>query len=132
MGIILTVHMVRFVPQVSGSLLRTAEDAAPRVRETAVVLGAGRAEVARALVVPTMRSQWLAAGLVVFARTLTAISSVVLLTNAQVPLLSVRMLVDVEAGRLSSAAAMNVTLAVLVAGALLAVRLLGPRSETSP
>ena len=132
LGIILTVHVVRFVPQASGSLLRTAEDAAPRVRETAVVLGAGRAEVARALVVPTMRSQWLAAGLVVFARTLTAISSVVLLTNAQVPLLSVRMLVDVEAGRLSSAAAMNVTLAVLVAGALLAVRLLGPRSETSP
>ncbi len=131
LGIILTVHMVRFVPQVSGSLLRTAEDAAPRVRETAVVLGAGRAEVARALVVPTMRSQWLAAGLVVFARTLTAISSVVLLTNAQVPLLSVRMLVDVEAGRLSSAAAMNVTLAVLVAGALLAVRLLRPRSEMS-
>ena len=131
LGIILTVHVVRFVPQASGSLLRTAEDAAPLVRETAVVLGVERAEVARALVVPAIRPEWLKAGLVVFARTLTAISSVVLLTNAQVPLLSVRMLIDVEAGRLSSAAAMNVTLAVLVAGALLAVRLLGPRSEVS-
>ncbi len=96
-----------------------------------MVLGVERAEVARALVVPAIRPEWLKAGLVVFARTLTAISSVVLLTNAQVPLLSVRMLIDVEAGRLSSAAAMNVTLAVLVAGALLAVRLLGPRSEVS-
>lgn len=131
MGIILMVHVVRFVPQASGSLLRAAEDAAPRVRDTAVVLGAERAEVARALVVPALRSEWLNAGLVVFARTLTAISSVVLLTNAQVPLLSVRMLVDVEAGRLSSAAAMNVTLAVLVAGAVLGVRLLGPPAERS-
>ena len=62
-----------------------------------MVLGVERAEVARALVVPAIRPEWLKAGLVVFARTLTAISSVVLLTNAQVPLLSVRMLIDVEA-----------------------------------
>lgn len=49
------------------------------------------------------------------ARALTATSSVILLTDAQVPLLTARMLVEVDAGRLASAAAMAVVLGVLVA-----------------
>lgn len=127
LGVVIFVHVVRFVPQVSQTLMRTSQDFTPRVRDAALVLATTRRTVARALLVPAIRQEWWEAGLVVFARTLTAVSSVVLLSNARAPLLSVRMLTDVEAGRLSSAAAMNVTLAVLIAATAFTARLLGAR-----
>lgn len=131
LGVIIFVHVVRFVPQLSHAMVRTSEEVAPQVRDTAVVLATTRRAVARALLVPAIQQEWWEAGLVVFARTLTAVSSVVLLSNARAPLMSVRMLTDVEAGRLSPAAAMNVTLAVLIAAAVLVVRLVGARPTVS-
>lgn len=48
------------------------------------------------------------------ARTLTATSSVILLSDVQVPLLSVRILIDVTEGQVSTAAAATVVLGGLI------------------
>lgn len=125
---ILTVHMLRFIPAAASPMLATAELASASIHDTALSLGVPSAVVARARLTPLLRPQFIDGGLTIFARTLTAISSVILLTNAQLPLLSVRMLVSIDAGRLSSAAAMNVVLAGLVAAAALTARLLGASS----
>ncbi|MDN5570260.1 MAG: ABC transporter permease subunit [Propionibacteriaceae bacterium] len=125
-GVVALVHLMRFGPAATVPLLRTAETTAGAVRDTAHVLGARRRDVARALLWPRLRPEFVRGTVTMFARSLTAISSVVLLTNAQAPLLSVRMLVEVDAGRLSAAAAMNVTLAALVGATALAGVLLSP------
>lgn len=125
MVVIVSVHTVRFVPVAGLPLVRTAQAQAATVRDAAVTLGVPPRLVARAMLRPRFHPDLIAGTLLVFARTLTAISSVALLTNAYVPLLSVRMLAQVDAGQLSAAAAMNVTLAALVGAAALVARRLG-------
>ena len=122
---VLTVHVMRFTPSATAPMINTARQLAGSISDTALSLGVSQTQVAHARLVPRLRPQYAGGAATVFARTLTAISSVSLLTNAQVPLLSVRMLVSVDAGRLSAAAAMNVVLAILVGAAFWAARLLG-------
>ncbi|MCA0295512.1 MAG: ABC transporter permease subunit [Actinobacteria bacterium] len=115
-GAILAVHLVRFTPRVALPALRSADALVPLLRDQAVLLGARPRDLTRSLVWPGVRTEIAGGGLATFADTLTAVSSVILLTNAQVPLLPVRMLADIDAGRLPAASAATLVLsgAVLI------------------
>lgn len=116
---IVLVYLARFIPMTSLPLLTTTAAATDHLRDTALNLGAEPGQVARLVLLPNLRPELVSGTLIALARTLTSISSVIWLVNAQVPLLSVRMLTDVDAGQLSAAAAMNVALAALIAVAAL-------------
>lgn len=123
-GVLVGVQVVRFVPPVATPMVAVAERSWRATRDTAVALRAPQRRVNRLVLQPQLRPDLLAGGLTTFARALTSISPVVLLTTAHAPLLSIRMLVAAEAGQLSAAAAMNLVLAVLVGAAMLAVLVL--------
>ena len=122
-AVIVAVHVFRFVPVVALPALRTVRSLVPAVRDSAISVGARSGDLARSVYWPRIRPELLGGGLTTWARTLTAVSSVILLTNAQVPLLTVRMLTDVDAGRLAPACAATVVLAGLVGLAAAAGRL---------
>ena len=111
---LLVVHVVRGTSGLTLTTLRTAEGLVPQVRDTAATLGVRGWRETWLVDVPHLRPALLAGGLAAFARSLTAVSSVVLLTGVSAPLLSVRIVVEVDAGRLAGASAMMVTLALLV------------------
>ncbi|QLQ17025.1 MAG: iron ABC transporter permease [Micropruina sp.] len=108
------VHCVRFMPALALPVVR-CRCGFPGVRDSALALGASRGNVARYVVWPAVRPELLGGAITTFARSLTGVSSVILLSTAQVPLLPVRMLADIDAGRLPDAAAATVVLAGLIA-----------------
>lgn len=122
-AVIVGVHIVRFVPVVALPTLRTVRSLVPAVRDSAISVGARPEDLDRSVYWPRVRPELLGGGFTAWARTLTAVSSVILLTNAQVPLLTVRMLTDIDAGRLAPACAATVVLAGLVGLAAAAQRL---------
>lgn len=110
---IVVVHVARTVPGLVEAQLTVLDSEGQRVDEAARTLGAGpsgRARLWFPAVVPVLVLALLAA----FARTLPAVSSVVFLTNSQVPLLGVRALVEADAGRVGPACAMAVALTAVV------------------
>ncbi len=111
---ILAVHLVRFTPRVALPALRSADSLVPLLRDQAVLLGARPRDLSRSLIWPGVRNEIAGGGLATFADTLTAVSSVILLTNSQVPLLPVKMLADIDAGRLPAASAATLVLSVAV------------------
>lgn len=113
-GAILAVHLVRFAPRVALPALRSAESLVPQLHDQAVLLGARPRDLRRSLVWPRVRDEIAGGGLATFADAITAVSSVILLTNSQVPLLPVRMLADIDAGRLPAASAATVVLSAAV------------------
>lgn len=123
-GVLVGVQVLRFVPTVATPMVGVAERSWRATRDAAVALRAPQRRVNRLVLQPQLRPDVLAGGLNTFARCLTSISPVVLLTTAHAPLLSIRMLVAAEAGQLSAAAAMNMVLAALTGAAMLAVLVL--------
>ncbi len=107
---ILVVHLVRFVPRVAQPALRGGEAIGTILRDQGPVLGGRPGSLTRVLVWPRVRRQVAGSALAVFADVITAVSSVILLTNSKVPLLPVQMLTDIDAGRLQSASAATVVL----------------------
>lgn len=114
-AMIAAVHVLRNAPQVATATLSGLRDLVPDARDAATLLGARGPALVRLVYAPRLRPVLRRASVMSAARALTATSSVILLTDAQVPLLTARMLVEVDAGRLASAAAMAVVLGVLVA-----------------
>ena len=114
-AVVLLVHVVRGVPAAVTPMLAAAGTLLPDTRDAATQLGARGVTLARAVYLPALGPAVRAAALTTGARTLTATSSVILLSDQQLPLLTHRMLVEADAGRLSSAAAMTVVLGALVA-----------------
>ena len=112
--VIVAVHVMRFVPMVALPVLGTARSLVPAVRDSAIAVGARPADLDRSVYWPRVRTELLGGAFTAWARSLTAVSSVILLTNSQVPLLTVRMLTDIDAGRLAPACAATVVLAGLV------------------
>lgn len=108
------VLFTRSVTATAPALLASARDLVPDARQAALSLGAGPGKLVRWVYLPRLRG---AVGLGVVlgtARTLTATSSVILLSDVQVPLLSVRILIDVTEGQVSTAAAATVVLGGLI------------------
>ncbi|MFT3861584.1 ABC transporter permease [Micropruina sp.] len=113
-GAVLTVHLARFVPRRALPALLAVESLGSQAQDTATLLGARRRDVARQLIWPRVRPELAGGSLATFADVLTAVSSVILLTSSQVPLLPVGVLADIDAGRLGDASAATVTLALAV------------------
>lgn len=111
---LLTVYALRAIPAAALGMLGASRTLVPDVRAAARSLGAGPWRMMRAVYVPRLRPAMREAMVMTVARTLTATSSVILLSDAQVPLLTVRTLVEVDAGRLATAAAMTVMSGALI------------------
>lgn len=115
---VVLVHVVRTLPGTVEPVLAAMEQQGRRLDEAALVLGARRRD--RWLVAfPVVLQALLPALVAGFSRSLTAVSSVVLLSNSRVPLLSVRMLQESGSGRVGPACAMALCLASVVALAML-------------
>lgn len=110
------VHVLRDLPRAALGALSAVGSLDPGLREAPLALGARGWRVWRALHLPAMRPALTSAAITTFARSLTAVSSVVLLADTHVPLLTVRLLVDIDAGRLAGAAAMTVVAGALIGG----------------
>lgn len=119
LGAMVTVHVIRLVPRVAASAGQLWGDALTPLWESSRDLGVAGPTAIGTVVLPRLLPPLLSGGLVTFARSITSVSGVILLTTSQAPLLSVRMLGEVDSGRVSSAAAMN----VLMAAAILATGL---------
>lgn len=111
------VLILRMVPAVAVSTLGAVRPFVPHARDTATLLGARGLDLVRSFYLPRLRHTIREATVMTAARALTATSSVILLADVEVPILTARMLVEVDAGRLATASAMAVTLGALVAAA---------------
>lgn len=117
---IVAIHVLRTLPRTAAEL-RLALRSRPRDLDAAArQLGAGPRQRFWLVAWPALREPLLSTGVANVARTLTAVSSVILLTNSQIPLLSPRALVEIDAGRLGPACAQAICLAAIV-GLLLVV-----------
>lgn len=110
------VHVLRDLPRTALGALDAVGSLDPGLREAPQALGARGWRVWQALHLPAMRPALISGAMTTFARSLTALSSVVLLADTHVPLLTVRMLVDIDAGRLAGASAMTVVAGALIGG----------------
>lgn len=115
---LLAVQVLRQTPGLLWSSLRTLADAGPQAHEAALTLGGTRRAVALHVDGPRLAPALITGVTTTFARSLTAVSSVLLLASAQAPLLTARMLVEIDLGNWSAACAMTVVLGALVLGAL--------------
>lgn len=116
--LIVLVHVLRNAPAMTHACLGAADALVPDVRESATLLGARGWRLARLVYLPRLRPVLRENAVMTFARMLTATSSVILLADAQVPLLTVSMLTEVSAGRLATASAMTVTTGLLIGVAI--------------
>ncbi|GAA1391641.1 ABC transporter permease [Luteococcus peritonei] len=106
------VHLVRTLPGTVQPVLDALDRRGQELDEAARVLGGSRRQRSR-VALPVVGGALLPALVANFSRTLTAVSSVILLSNSHVPLLSVRALVESGSGRVGSACAMAVCLAAV-------------------
>ncbi len=118
--LLVSVHLIRLGPSLALPCVLALGGLVPDLRDTARSLGASRTHLVRAVYRPRLVPELGAGALQALARTVTAVSSVILLVSPQLPLLPVRALVEIDAGRLPPACAMTLVLGgvVVIGGTL--------------
>ncbi|MEZ5085064.1 MAG: ABC transporter permease subunit [Tessaracoccus sp.] len=119
-ALIAAVLILRSLPTNALLLLNEASRLTPDLRGAAMSLGAKGRTLVRLVYMPRLRDPVRGAAVLSVARSVTATSSVVLLSDMLLPLMTARMLIDVGAAQFGTAAAMSVLVCGLVAlGAIL-------------
>lgn len=121
-GLIVGVLILRSLPSNALVLLGEARTLTPDLRGAAMSLGAVGLQLVRLVYVPRLRDPIRGAVVLSVARTLTATSSVILLSDMLVPLATARMLIDVGSAQYGTAAAMAMVISGMIAILTLPVR----------
>ena len=115
LAVLLSVQVARGLPAVVLTGVDALQGVSPDLRDTAASLGARGWRSVTVLDFPALRPALVAGSLTTLSHAFTSLSTVILLTTSATPLLTVRMLTEIDAGRLASACAMSVVLGVLFA-----------------
>lgn len=108
------VLMLRIMPQAALAMLAPAHELVPDIRGAGASLGARGWRLVRLVYLPRLRDPIRNTVVLSAARALTATSSVLFLSDVQVPLATPRMLIDIDAGQIAAAAAMTVVIGGLI------------------
>jgi len=90
----------------------------PSIEEASTSLGANQAHTFRRITLPLIRPAFLAGLIYSFARSMTAISAVIFLTNPKVRIMTAEILNETESARYGNAFAYSVLLILIVLGAI--------------
>jgi iron(III) transport system permease protein len=112
--IIVLIFAVRTMPYGLRSAVGAVGQIERAIDEASFVAGATRAQTFRRVVFPLVRRAFVAGLIYNFTRNITSLSAVIFVVSARWNLVTAAMLAEVDAGRISGAAAFGVFLVVLV------------------
>lgn len=119
--IIVLIFTVRTMPYGLRAAVAGVGHIEPAIDEASLVLGASRTQTFRRIIFPLIRPAFVAGVIYIFTRNITTLSAVIFVVSARWNLITAAMLAEVDAGRISGAAAFGVFLVgiVLILNALL-------------
>jgi len=113
-AIIILIFAVRTMPYGLRSAVAAVGQIDRAIDEASFVAGASRAQTFRRVVLPLVRRAFVAGLIYNFTRNITSLSAVIFVVSPRWNLVTAAMLAEVDAGRVSGAAAFGVFLVVLV------------------
>lgn len=113
-AIIVLIFAVRTMPYGLRAAVAAVGQIEPAIDEASLILGASRAQTFRRIIFPLTRPAFVAGMIYNFTRNITTLSAVIFVVSARWNLVAAAMLAEVDAGRISGAAAFGVFLVVLV------------------
>jgi iron(III) transport system permease protein len=113
-AIIVLIFAVRTMPYGLRAAVAAVGQIERSIDEASFVSGATRAQTFRRVVFPLVRRAFVAGLIYNFTRNITSLSAVIFVVSARWNLVTAAMLAEVDAGRISGAAAFGVFLVVLV------------------